>query len=222
MMGTVIAKAMGLPIEKLVCGVNENREFPEFLATGLYRVRPSEWSPSTAMIVSHPSNLARLVEFYGGHMEDERDEATKKVVRPGVITMMPDFDEMRRDIYSIGVSNEEHYRTIRDVYETHRIILEPHGSVGWKSLMEYTGGSHQRPSVIYETADPGKFPDDIAKAIGIFPAIPEGIRRQASLPERIYPVNSGPSIDSAGSKRMGEAQYGEMRETVRELFRNHG
>lgn len=31
MMGTVIAKQMGLPISKIVCGVNENREFPDFL-----------------------------------------------------------------------------------------------------------------------------------------------------------------------------------------------
>ncbi len=33
MMGTVIAKEMGLPVEKIVCGVNENTEFPEFLKT---------------------------------------------------------------------------------------------------------------------------------------------------------------------------------------------
>ena len=31
MMGTVIAKQMGLPVSKIICGVNENTEFPEFL-----------------------------------------------------------------------------------------------------------------------------------------------------------------------------------------------
>ena len=31
MMGTVLAREMGLPIEKIICGVNENDEFPEFL-----------------------------------------------------------------------------------------------------------------------------------------------------------------------------------------------
>jgi threonine synthase len=222
MMGTVMAKQMGLPIEKIVCGVNENREFPDFLSTGGYAVRRSEWSPSTAMIVSHPSNLARLIEFYGGRMEDERDAATKKVTRPGVLKTMPDLHEMRRDLFSVSVSNEDHYRTIREVYETHGIVLDPHGAVGWKSLMEYTGGKHGRPAVVYETADPGKFPEDIAKAIGLAPEIPEGIKRQAGLPERVFTVDRAPSVDAAGSKRMSEAQYGEIKERIRELFRNGG
>ncbi len=69
MMGTVIAKAMGLPVSCIVCGVNENREFPDFLYGGEYRVTASKPSPSSAMIVSHPSNLARLIDFYGGHHE---------------------------------------------------------------------------------------------------------------------------------------------------------
>ena len=222
MMGTVLAKEMGLPVEKIVCGVNENREFPEFLLSGSYNVRPSEWSPSTAMIVSHPSNLARLIEFYGGYMFDERDTLTKKVVKPGVIGTMPDIEEMRRDIFSVSVSNADHYATIRKVYETHKIILDPHGAVGWKSLMEFTGGNHDKPSVVYETADPGKFPEDTWKAIGLTPEIPAGIRRQAGLPERIYTVESPPQIDASGSKRMSEEQYFEAKEKIGALFRTRG
>src|SRR3989344_5562536 len=38
MMGTVLAKEMGLPIRKILCGVNENTEFPNFLRTGKYEV----------------------------------------------------------------------------------------------------------------------------------------------------------------------------------------
>ena len=63
MMGTVIAKQMGLPVSKIICGVNENIEFPRFLNSGKYIVEPSKKSPSSAMIVSHPSNLARLIDF---------------------------------------------------------------------------------------------------------------------------------------------------------------
>ncbi|MEA3514048.1 MAG: threonine synthase, partial [Nanoarchaeota archaeon] len=63
MMGTILAKEMGLPIGKIICGVNENTEFPDFLETGRYVVSPSRKSPSSAMIVSHPSNLARLIDF---------------------------------------------------------------------------------------------------------------------------------------------------------------
>ncbi|HEX2966982.1 MAG TPA: pyridoxal-phosphate dependent enzyme [Syntrophorhabdaceae bacterium] len=47
MMGTVIARQMGLPVNKIICGVNENTEFPDFLRTGTYAVRPSIKSPSS-------------------------------------------------------------------------------------------------------------------------------------------------------------------------------
>jgi threonine synthase len=218
MMGTVLAKAMGLPIEKIVCGVNENREYPEFLQTGAYVIKPSIWSPSTAMIVSHPSNLARLVEFYGGHMYDLRDRRTRRVIRPGAVERMPDLRKMRDDIYSVSVSNEQHYQTIRRVYEKYGIILDPHGAVGWKACEQYSGGAHTVPAVIYETADPGKFPVDIEKAIGILPPLPEGMKRQESMPERMYEISEPPDTDDNGAKRMSMAQYAEVKDRIGKIF----
>ena len=218
MMGTVIAKEMGLPIEKIVIGVNENREFHEFLRTGKYSVQPSIWSPSTAMIVSNPSNFARLIEFYGGHVHDERDPKTGKVTRPGIIDRMPDIEALRRSLYTVSVSNAQHYETIRQVYEQYGIILEPHGSVGWRALEEFNGGKHDRPSVVYETADPGKFPEDIKKAIGVTPAMPKGIAQQRDLTERIYEIGSQPFVDENGTKRMNAAQYEEVKEKINEIF----
>ena len=218
MMGTVIAKEMGLPLHKIVIGVNENREFPEFLRSGSYEVKPSIWSPSTAMIVSNPSNFARLVEFYGGHVYDARDEESGKVTKPGIIEHMPDLEAMRLDIFSTSVSNAQHYETIKRVYERYGVMLEPHGSVGWRALEVYNGGKHEEPAVVYETADPGKFPEDIEKAIDITPEIPEGIRRQQDLEERIYQIESPPSTDEGGNKRMGALQYEEVKEKITAIF----
>ena len=132
---------------------------------------------------------------------------------------MPDIEQMRRDIFSVSVSNEDHYKTIKEVYESFKVILDPHGSVGWKALEIYLNKKHDRPSVVYETADPGKFPDDIRKAIGITPPVPEGIKKQSSLPERIYTVESSPSVDSNGTKRMSQEQYMEVKEKVREILK---
>jgi threonine synthase len=218
MMGTVIAKEMGLPIKRIVCGVNENREYPDFLYSGKYYVKASIWSPSSAMIVSHPSNLARLIEFYGGNMYDERDDTTKRVTKAGIIKKMPDMKKMREDIYSVSISNEDHYGTIRNVYKKYGVILDPHGAVGWKSLEEYTKGKHTEPAVVYETADPGKFPEDITKSIGIVPETPDGIKRQSSKTERVYTIENGPDVDKSGSKRMSEEQFSEVKEKVSNIF----
>jgi len=72
--------------------------------------------------------------------------------------------------------------------------------------------------VVYETADPGKFPNDIEKAIDITPEIPEGIRRQQGLEERIYQIESPPSTDEGGNKRMGALQYEEVKEKITAIF----
>ena len=217
MMGTVIAKQMGLPVTKILCGVNENTEFPDFLESGQYTVRPSKKSPSSAMIVSHPSNLARLVDFYGGHMYDARDALTKQVAKPGVIDRIPDMEEMKRDLYSIGVTNAQHYETMRDVYEKHGVILDPHGSVGWRTLEVFLGGRHDYPSVIYETADPGKFPDDVKEAIGIIPEPPPGMKKQAALKERVYTVEAVPEIAPQGMS-LSDRQIAEAKQKIAEIF----
>ncbi len=208
MMGTVIAKGMGLPISRIVCGVNENREFPDFLYSGAYKVTASKRSPSSAMIVSHPSNLARLVDFYGGRMCDERDPATGSVRRPGVIEKMPDMEEMRQDLFSVSVDNPQHYKTMKEAFEHYRIILDPHGAVGWRALELYRSSGDAAEAVVYMTADPGKFPDDVVRAIGILPDLPPGMKKQIDLPERTYAIAAPP----------GPEQQEEAKEKIARIF----
>jgi threonine synthase len=218
MMGTVLAKGMGLPVSKIIAGVNENTEFPGFLETGQYEVRPSIKSPSSAMIVSHPSNLARLIDFYGGHMYDERDRVTGKIIKPGVIDRMPDMDEMRKDIVSMGVTNPQHFETMKEVYEKYGVVLDPHGAVGWKVLEVCLGGRHDEPAVVYETADPGKFPEDVERAIGVEPDLPPGMQRQATMEERIYSIESTPEQEHGGLK-LSQAQIDETKARIKEIFK---
>jgi len=217
MMGTVIAKAMGLPVARIVCGVNENDEFPLFLQTREYRVKPSRKSPSSAMIVSNPSNFARLVDLYGGHVYDERDQ-NGNVVQEGVMDVLPDMAAMRRDFYSISVSNPDHYKAIREVYERFGIVIEPHGAVGWRALDTFLEHRHDRLAVIYETADPGKFPDDVKMAIGITPPVPERIARQATLEERIYRIEAPPLTWKDGALALSDSQYEEAKAVLRAIF----
>ena len=93
---------------------------------------------------------------------------------------MPDIEAMRKDIVSMGVMNPLHYETMKEVYDKHGIILDPHGAVGWKALEIFLQGRHDKPAVIYETADPGKFPEDVEKAIGIVPELPPGMKTAIS------------------------------------------
>ena len=159
MIGGILAKKMGLPISKFIITTNENDEFPRFLQTGNYKpIIPSKACISNAMNVGHPSNLARLVRIYGGKMDEK-----------GNIIINPRMEKMRKDIFSISVSDDETRETIKDVYKKYNVILEPHGAVGWNGLERYLETEKADLCVSLETAHPSKFPEEIENTIGIKP-----------------------------------------------------
>lgn len=167
LMGGLLAKKMGLPVRKFIAAVNENDEFPGFLETGNYKkIAPSRNCLSNAMNVGHPSNLSRLVALYGGRMDET-----------GKIHRMPDMEAIRKDIYTISVTDKETKDTIKSTYEKHKILIEPHGAVGWYALEKYRQETNDNtPAVCLETAHPAKFPDEIISLTGIKPELPESLK----------------------------------------------
>jgi len=176
MMGAVIARRMGLPIARLVIATNANDEVPNFLRTGRYqKIAPSRVCISNAMNVGHPSNLARLVDAYGGHMDE-----TGGLRRP------PDMDRMRRDLYAVSIPDDETRATIKDAYDRYGVILEPHGAVGWAGLMRYfrdEPAAAERLAISVETAHPAKFPEEIQATIGVEPEVPPSLAGLEQKPE---------------------------------------
>ena len=180
MMGGLIARRMGLPMRRMVIATNANDEVPRFLQTGEYApVVPSRVCISNAMNVGHPSNLARLVDLYGGRM----DETGKLLERP-------DMDAMRRDLWAVSVGEEQTRATIRDAWREHRLLLEPHGAVGWAGLQRYLDGHGDDDDALcvsLETAHPAKFPDEVMANAGVDPELPPSLVGLEDRPED-YPV----------------------------------
>jgi threonine synthase len=175
MMGAVIAGQMGLPIRRLVVPTNANDEFPRFLATAQYeKIEPSRNCLSNAMNVGHPSNLARLVAVYGGWMDEK-----------GCIHRAPDYAAMRRDLFSTSVSDEATRATIKEAWAEYKLLLEPHGAVGWRGLLDYAQVEPlgNAPAVVLETAHPAKFPGEIEKILGFTPEVPEKLAQLDGLTE---------------------------------------
>ncbi len=168
LMGGLIALKMGLPVHKFVAATNENDEFPHFMKTGVYEpIRPSKNCISNAMNVGHPSNLARLFSLYGGQMDET-----------GQVSRQPDLSAMHKDLYAVSITDEETRQTIKETYVQHKVLLEPHGAVGWAGLMKYLKECGDwSPCVSLETADPAKFPDEIVRLTGINPPLPEVMAR---------------------------------------------
>ncbi len=175
MMGACLARRMGLPMRRLVVATNENDEFPLFLASGAYRpIEPSRNCISSAMNVGHPSNLARLVDLYGGHMDET-----------GAILSPPDMGRLRRDVFAVRIDDEETRRTIHEAHSENRLLLEPHGAVGWAGLRRYLEAEPWPGGlcVSLETAHPAKFPEEIRAILGFDPPLPPSLEGLESRPE---------------------------------------
>jgi threonine synthase len=178
LMGGLIAKNMGLPVNQFIIATNENDEVPEFLRTGIYKsVVPSKNCISSAMNVGHPSNLARIVALYGGMM----DESGKTITQP-------DLRKMREDLYGISITDEETKLTIEEAYKRYNLVLEPHGAIAWRAIKGFSGITRNsvtgKPLCIsLETAHPAKFPDEIQKILNFEPALPESLEGLTNLPE---------------------------------------
>ena len=196
MMGAVIAWRMGLPIGRLVIATNANDEVPVFLETGRYRkIVPSRVCISNAMNVGHPSNLARLVDVYGGWMDE-----TGELLKPC------DMDRLRKDLYAVSISDGETRATIRNAYDRYGVILEPHGAVGWAGLERYVRDNPavaDALAVSIETAHPAKFPEEIQALLGVDPDPPPGL---VGLEDRREQYETMP------------AEYGPFRDWLRQRF----
>lgn len=178
MMGGVLAMKMGLPVEKFVISVNENDEFPAYLSTGEYaKIEPSRNCISSAMNVGHPSNLARLLALYGGVMDEK-----------GLIHKAADLNKMRKELWTVSINDTLTRETIQEAWNQYKLLLEPHGSVGWAGLQEYLQTLETDHSdslcVSLETAHPAKFPAEINQLLGFDPHLPqslEGIEQKEEL-----------------------------------------
>jgi threonine synthase len=169
MMGGMLAVQMGLPVHRFIIAVNDNDEFPKYLSSGAYqKIEPSRNCISSAMNVGHPSNLARLVALYGGNMDEK-----------GIIHRQADMEKMQRELWSVAVDDQHTRNTIREAWEKNRLLLEPHGAVGWAGLHsylgQYTGDHAEELFVSLETAHPAKFPEEINRLLGFDPELPPSL-----------------------------------------------
>ena len=168
----LIAKRIGLPIERFVAATNVNDVVPEYLRTGEYKPRASVKTVANAMDVGAPSNFERMRAMYG-----------------------ESFDALRCDIAGAAFDDETVVAEIRAVWGQHRYLLDPHGAIAWLGLRQTRViEPGDRPGVFLATAHPAKFREVVEPAIGqaipLPPALADAIKRPRHS-ERLpvdYPV----------------------------------
>ena len=148
----LIGKRMGLPIKRFIAANNRNDIFYQYLLTGKYEPKPSIATIANAMDVGDPSNFARVLDLYG--------HSHKRICQ---------------EISGCTYTDEQISETLARTYKEQGYLLDPHGAVAYRALMEQLKPGEA--GVFAETAHPAKFKSTVESIIGDTVAVPERLEK---------------------------------------------
>ena len=143
----MFAKRMGLPIKGFVAASNANDVVPEYLLTGDYNPRASVRTVANAMDVGAPSNFERMLWLCNDS-----------------------YEQMCEEIKGFSCSDEQILAAIKEIYDETGYVSDPHSAVGYLATKCY-----DKPGFWLSTAHAAKFREIIQQALGLTPALPEGL-----------------------------------------------
>ena len=134
----MMAKEMGLPINKFIASNNINDVVNRYLKTKIYDVKPSIQTISNAMDVGDPSNFVRIINIYKN-----------------------DFNLIKSNLYTCSFTDDETVEGIKELINKFNYIPDPHGAVGFLGVKDFIESNPNYKCIILETAHPAKFSEVI-------------------------------------------------------------
>ncbi len=173
-----VARAMGLPVARLILATNENDVLDEFFRSSRYRVRRAAVATSSpSMDITKASNFERYAFDLVGRDPKRLVALWSQLERGG------EFELPGSTGFVSGRSTHaDRLGTIRKLHESYGVMIDPHTADGVK-----VGLAHREdgvPLICLETALPAKFAATIKEALGRMPARPKGLENLERLPQR--------------------------------------
>ncbi|HVS15276.1 MAG TPA: threonine synthase [Thermoanaerobaculia bacterium] len=160
----LVARRLGVPIQRFVAATNVNDVVPRYVASGLFEPRPSLRTLSNAMDVGNPSNLERMRWLH------------------------PDLNELRGLLEAHAFTDAQTLAAMREVHDRTGTLLDPHAAVGYLGLRRaLASASGAFRGAFLATAHPAKFAE-VADRIGVTVDLPPALRDCFDRPEHIDPL----------------------------------
>ncbi len=171
-----MAKKIGLPISKLICGSNQNDILTRFFNNGTMErknVLPS-YSPSMDIQVS--SNFERLLYEINERDTNKVKQQMKDFKSNGNFEITKNQLKKINKLFSAYmISDEETLELINKVYSDYNYILDPHSAIGYgaaQKALDKNIISKDMSVISLACAHPAKFPEIISKSINVMPTKP--------------------------------------------------
>lgn len=163
------AKEIGLPINNLICASNENNILTDFINTGIYNLNRNfikTISPSMDILIS--SNLERLLYHLSENNTEKVSDFMNSLKKNGQYKIDAAMKDKMKDFKGYFSTENETKNTIKDVFETHNYLLDPHTAVAYNVFNKYYNETKDElKTLILSTASPFKFPISVADALEI-------------------------------------------------------
>ena len=164
-MAAILARALGVPLGRIVLATNANRVLPDFFAGGAYTPAASVATLANAMDVGAPSNFERLRWLYAG------DDAA-----------------LRAAFISASVDDATIREVIARRYRDHGEVHCPHTATAVKVLEDLRARGESGDWAVVATAHPAKFESVVEPLVGHAVAVPPALVDLLARPAHAEPV----------------------------------
>ncbi|CAN3377184.1 hypothetical protein DIURU_003563 [Diutina rugosa] len=208
------ATKMGLPADRLVIATNENDILDRFMKSGRYEKNAeagvkATYSPAMDILIS--SNFERLLWYLARDSVAKGDDAAAGTVlgqwmdqlkSTGSVEVPQEVLAGARTLFdSNRVDNTETVATIKQIYDDHDYVIDPHTAIGVKTSQKCAAAGDNATYISLSTAHPAKFSEVVNKALDSNPnysfdrdVLPDELKALASQEKRIKLIDEA-SVD---------------------------
>lgn len=187
-----VACRMGLPIDKLVLATNENDILSRYFNTGAYCLGDVAPTLSPSMDIQVASNFERYLYYLAGENAETLKQWMATFKKTGtLVTGVADDRCMAAGRGDTAMT----LATIREYWEKHQVLLDPHTAVGVAVAQQFVSAT--APMICLATAHPAKFGAAIEQATGKDLAHHPILDALNDLPTRVQVVPADQAVVAA-------------------------
>ncbi len=161
----LLAQQMGLPVKRFISVENQNNIFYNYVKTGIFSPKPTQYSIAPALDAGSPNNFDRIVDLLGSH------------------------DNICRHIHAYSYNDDQIIDTIRHTYRDEHYLLDPHSAVAYRALGEDL--RYGETGVALATAHPAKLRNLMENIIEESISLPAQLERFLGGDIRVKKMSNG-------------------------------
>lgn len=161
----LMAQRMGLPVKRFISVENQNNIFYNYVKTGVFTPKPTQYSIAPALDAGCPNNFGRIVDLLGTH------------------------EDICRNIHAYSYDDNQIIDTILRTYDDEGYLLDPHSAVAYRAMAEDLQPGET--GVTLATAHPAKLKQMMENIIEEPVILPDQLARFISSDLHIKKMSNG-------------------------------